>query len=168
VLLLAIALAGCTGSPTGPTPSPSVVSSSASPTPTLTEGQKAANEVVVKYRALIDELRSQSTPDISRLLSVASGDAYEKWGFTIQDDFRNGQRQLGVTTILITTTEPGTGSRQWIVNGCLDMSKADIVDKNGKSVLTSLAGRSAVTYTVDQLGANSSWYVTHEEVKAPC
>ena len=166
-LLLATALAGCTGSTSTSSPSPSVTSSSSSPTPTLSEGQRAANDVAVKYRALIDELRSQDMPDVSRLLSVATGDAYEKWRYTIQDDFKNSQHQVGTTAFTVKSFGSGASDREWLVTGCLDMSKADIVDKSGKSVMTSPAGKSTVVYLVDQ-ESDQAWYVSKEEVKEPC
>jgi hypothetical protein len=124
--------------------------------------------VVVKYRALIDELRSQDMPDISRLLAVSRGDAYDQWGYTIQDDFRNGEHQVGTTTIRIASTAPGANPREWIVSGCLDMTRSDIVDKKGKSVLTSPAGKISVTYTVDQEVSDLAWYVTKEKVGDAC
>lgn len=166
-LLLAAVLAGCTGSTSSPTPSPSAPISSSSPTPTLSDGPKAANDTVVKYRALIDELRSQDMPDVSRLLSVATGDAYEKWRFTIQDDFKNGQHQVGLTTFSSRSTSVGTTAREWIVSGCLDMSKADIVDKNGRSVMTEPPGKNTVVYTVDE-ESDQAWYVSREEVSDAC
>ena len=167
-LLLAATLAGCTGSTSTPSPTPSVVASTTSPTPTLSEGQKAANDTVVKYRALIDELRSQAMPDISRLLSVSRGDAYDQWGYTIQDDFRNGEHQTGTSSVSITATEPGQNARQWVVSACVDFTKVDIVDKNGKSVLRSPAIKEQVTYTVDQDTTSPSWFVTREVLGSAC
>jgi hypothetical protein len=167
LVLASAVLAGCTPSTSTPSPTPIAVASTATPKPTLSEGQQAANDVVVKYRALIDELRSQDMPDVSRLLAVATGDAYEKWRYTIQDDFKNGEHQVGTTTINIVSTDAGTSGRQWLVSGCLDMSQADIVDKNGKSVMSSPAGKNTVAYTVDQ-ESNLSWYVAQEVVKGAC
>ena len=166
--LAAAVLAGCTGSTSTPSPTPSVVSSSASPTPTLSEGQKAANDTVVKYRAMIDELRSQDMPDISRLAALARDDAYVKWGRVIQNDFQNGYHQVGVTTISITSTDPGTSARQWLVAGCLDMSKADLIDKNGKSGLATSAGKQQAKYAVDQDPQSLAWYVTKDDTGASC
>ena len=168
VFLLAAALAGCTGSTSAPSLTPSAVASSASPTPMLPEGQKAANDTVVKYRALIDELRSQSMPDISRLLTVSRGAAYDKWGYTLQEDFVNGYHQTGVAVVTINSTDPGTSAKQWLVSGCLDVTKVDIVDKNGKTTMAHPGGINKVTYTVDQDPTTLGWYVTNETGGGTC
>ena len=168
VLLLAVALAGCTGSTSAPSLTPSAVASSASPTPLLSEGQKAADDVVVKYRALIDELRAQYKPDLIPLLEVSGGAAYEKWRYTIQEDFVNGYHQTGVAVLTINSTDPGTSVQQWLVSGCLDVTRIDIVDKNGKTTMAHPGGINKVTYTVDQDSKSLRWYVTNETGGGAC
>lgn len=165
---MAAALAGCTGSTSAPSPTPTAVVSSASPTPTLSEGQKAANDTVIKYRALIDELRAQYKPDISQLLTVSRGAAYDKWGYTLQEDFVNGYHQTGVAVVNITSTDPGTSAKQWVVSGCLDVTRLDIVDKNGNMAMTHPGGINRVAYTVDQDATSLKWYVTNETGGGAC
>jgi hypothetical protein len=162
LVLAAALLAGCTGSTSTPSPTPSVVASTTSPTPTLSEGQKAANDTVIKYRALIDELRSQDMPDSARLATVARDSAYEKWTRVLQDDFVNGYHQTGVAVITIRSTDPGASARQWLVSGCLDVTKLDVVDKSGKTTLEHPGGTNHVTYSVDQDPTTLKWYVTNE------
>jgi hypothetical protein len=168
VLLLAAALAGCTGSASGPSPSPTVSVTTASPTSTLSEGQKAANDTVVKYRALIDELRAQYKPDLIPLLEVSGGAAYEKWRYTIQEDFVNGYHQTGVAALTINSTDPGASVQQWLVSGCLEVTRVDIVDKNGKTTMAHPGGINKVTYTVDQDPKSLRWYVTNETGGGAC
>jgi len=162
LVLAAAVLAGCTGSTSTPSPTPSVVASTTSPTPTLSEGQKAANDTVIKYRALIDELRSQDMPDSARLATVARDSAYEKWTRVLQDDFVNGYHQTGVAVITIRSTDPGASARQWLVSGCLDVTKLDVVDKSGKTTLEHPGGTNHVTYSVDQDPTTLRWYVMNE------
>jgi hypothetical protein len=162
LVLAAAVLAGCTGSTSTPSPTPTVIASTASPTPTLSEGQKAANDTVVKYRALIDQLRQQYKPDLMPLLEVARDDAYEKWRRVIQDDFVNGYHQTGVAVIAIKSTDPGASARQWLVSGCLDVTKLDVVDKAGKTTLEHPGGINHITYVVDQDPTTLRWYVTNE------
>jgi len=162
LLVLAAALAGCTGSTSTLSPTPTASVSSASPTPTLSEGQKAADDVVVKYRALIDELRSQDMPDSARLATVARDSAYEKWTRVLQDDFVNGYHQTGVALITIGSTDRGASAQQWLVSGCLDVTKLDVVDKSGKTTLEHPGGTNHVIYSVDQDPTTLRWYVTNE------
>jgi hypothetical protein len=168
LVLAAAVLAGCTGSTSTPSPTPTVIASTASPTPTLSEGQKAADDVVVKYRALIDELRAQYKPDLIPLLEVSGGAAYEKWRYTIQEDFVNGYHQTGVAVLTINSTDPGTSVQQWLVSACLDVTRVDIVDKNGKTTMAHPGGINKVTYTVDQDSKSLRWYVTNETGGGAC
>ena len=168
LVLASAVLGGCTPSTSASSPTPAVSVTSAPPTPTLSDGQKAANYTVVKYRALIDELRQQYKPDVARLSTLSRGAAYEKWRYTLQDDFVNGYHQVGTTSVAIVTTDPGATSQQWIVNGCLDTSQTDIVDKYGKTTLTTPEGKVKVVYTVDQDATSLSWFVTKDEVKGSC
>ena len=162
LVLAAAVLAGCTPSTSASSPTPAVIASTASPTPTLSEGQKAANDVVIKYRALIDELRSQDLPDSARLATVARDSAYEKWTRVLQDDFVNGYHQTGVAVIAIKSTDPGASARQWLVSGCLDVTKLDVVDKAGKTTLEHPGGINHIIYVVDQDPTTLRWYVTNE------
>jgi hypothetical protein len=162
VLLVLAVLAGCTGSTSGPSPSPSVIASSASPTPTLSEGQKAVNDTVIKYRALVDELRQQYKPDSTVLLEVARDAAYDKWRRVLQDDFVNGYHQTGVAVVTIKSTDKGATARQWLASACLDVTKLDVVDKSGKTTLERAGGINGIVYTVDQDPSTFRWYVTNE------
>jgi hypothetical protein len=162
VLIVLAVFAGCTSSTSAPPPSPSVSTASTSPTPTLSAGQQAANEVVIKYRALIDELRSQDMPDSARLASVARDSAYEKWTQVLQDDFVNGYHQIGAGVVAIKSIYPGATPRQWLVSGCLDVTKLDVVDKSGKTTLQRPGGINHVIYIVDQDSTTLKWYVTDE------
>jgi hypothetical protein len=168
LVLAAAVLTGCTGSTSASFPTPTMSATSASPTPTLSEGQKAANGTVVKYRALIDELRAQYKPDLIPLLEVSGGAAYEKWRYTIQEDFVNGYHQTGVAVLTINSTDPGTSVQQWLVSGCLDVTRVDIVDKNGKTTMAHPGGINKVTYTVDQDPKSLRWYVTNEAGGGAC
>lgn len=162
VLIVLAVFAGCTSSTSAPPPSPSVSTSSTSAIPTLSAGQQAANDTVVKYRALIDQLRQQYKPEISQLLAVSRGAAYDKWGYILQEDFVNGYHQTGAAVVTIKSTDPGTSARQWMVSGCLDVTKLDIVDNAGNTTLERPGGVNHIVYRVDQDPTTLSWYVTDE------
>jgi hypothetical protein len=162
LVLSSVVLVGCTPSTSASAPTPTVIASTASPTPTLSEGQKAANDTVVKYRALIDQLRAQDMPDSARLATVARDNAYEKWTRVLQDDFVNGYHQTGVAVITIKSTDPGASAQQWLVSGCLDVTKLDVVDKAGKTTLEHPGGINHAIFVVDQDPTTLRWYVTNE------
>jgi hypothetical protein len=168
LVLAAAVLAGCTGSTSVSSPTPTASVTTASPTPTLSEGEKAANDTVVKYRALIDQLRQQTPADSTKLLTYARGSAYEKWRLVLQDDAVNDYRQVGVTSFTGRSTDPGASTLQWRVTGCLDGSKADVVDKAGKSIVTEPPTPHLVVYIVDQDTSTLRWYVTGDEATGSC
>lgn len=170
VLLGVLTVGACTPSTSVSTiPSPSA-SLASSPTPSvdLSGTKKDAADKVVAYRALIDELRQQTTPDVTRLLTVSTGKAYEQWRLTLQDDFKNGHRQVGKSVVTILATGSGTLANQWSVTACVDFSGADIVDKSGASVRTDSQVRFLTIYLVDQRPADQKWYVSNEESTEPC
>ncbi len=168
-LLLLPVLAACTGSTSTPIVTASIALTSATPTPSISEGQKAANDVVGRFRILVDELRSQDMPDSSRLATVARDSAYEKWTQLLQDDFVNGYHQTGLAVMTIHSTDPGVSSRQWLVSGCLDVTHLDIVDKTGTTTLQHPGGINHVVYSVDQDANTLRWYVTTETFDGvPC
>jgi len=65
-------------------------------------------------------------------------------------------------------TEAGSSSGQWIVTACVDFTKVDIVNKDGKSVMTARGAKQQVTYTVDQDPTTLAWYVANEEAGSQC
>jgi hypothetical protein len=64
--------------------------------------------------------------------------------------------------ITIKSTEPGGSARQWLVSGCLDVTRLDVVDKAGQSTLEHTGGINHIVYTVDQDPTTLRWYVTDE------
>jgi hypothetical protein len=162
LVLFSAVLGGCTPSTSASSPTPAVSVSTASPTPTLSESQRAANDVVVKYRALVDQLRQQYKPDSTLLLAFARDSAYDKWSRVFQDDFVYGYHQTGVAVLTIKSTDPGKSARQWLVSGCLDVTKLDIINKSGKTTLEHPGGINHIIHAVDQDPTTLKWYVTSE------
>ncbi len=170
VLLGVLTLGACAPSTSVPkTPSPSA-STTSSTTPSLdfSGTKKDAADKVVAYRALIDELRQQYKPDSSKLATLARGSAYDSWTYTLQDDFVKGHRQTGTASVAIISVGSGPTAADWNVTGCVDYSAVDIVDKNGKSVMTAAPGKDLTLFTVTQDQNNKKWYVTTDEVKGKC
>jgi len=64
--------------------------------------------------------------------------------------------------LTIKSTDPGNSPRQWLVSGCLDVTKLDIVDKSGKTTLEHPGGINHIVYAVDQDPTTFTWYVTNE------
>jgi hypothetical protein len=167
------ALTACSdasGGTADPTSTPtSAVPSTSTPNPTAStadEGTKAAEAAVVKLWATIDELSINPNIKLERLATVARDQALFQWQFTyLRADRRKGYRQIGKSSVVSTSANQLANARSYKVAACVDFSKVNVVDRQGKSVVA--AGRPARTqdtYTVEDTG--SGWFVVHQAFQA--
>lgn len=167
VLLLAVATSCAqsddgTGSPTRPQPSSEPPTSSAAPTDTDVAGKEAA-DVVRDYYSVRDKIRQDSGQAISALSSVATGVQLKSDEALIENERKKGRRQTGdtavaeltVQSVSLDNSDPKSGKvPNVVVDVCWDVSKVDLLDKNGKSVVSpSRPDRGWTRYTV----ANYHW-----------
>jgi hypothetical protein len=174
VLALGLLAGGCAKSePPQPTPPPSSPSQSptASPsaTPTIPASGAAAITRVNSYVAMLDRLSSNPKANLDQLSTVARSKAADKWRQIILDDRSAGHRQTGTTKLTVVSAKGGSSAQQWVVTMCLDVSNVDVVDRDGKSVVSkNRPDRVRDVLTVDQDTSSSRWYVTQDEVTGTC
>ena len=174
VLVLGLLAGGCTKSePPQPTPTPSPPSHStiASPsaTPTISASEAAVIARVNSYVAMLDKLSSNSKANLDELSTVARGKAADKWRQIILDDRSAGRRQTGSTKLTLLSAKAGSSDQQWVVTMCLDVSGVDVVDRDGKSVVSKdRPDRVRDVLTVDQDTSSPKWYVTQDKVTGTC
>lgn len=176
VLAFGAFAAGCAKSePPQPTPTPSSTSQSATaspsptPTPTPTASEAAAIARARGYAAMLDKLSSNPKANLDELSTVARGKAADKWRQIILDDRSAGHRQTGSTKLTLISAKAGSSDQQWVVTMCLDVSGVDVVDRDGKSVVTkNRPDRVRDVLTVQQDTSSSRWYVTQDEVTGTC
>jgi hypothetical protein len=152
-----------TTTPTSAEPSTSTPSPTGS---TSDEGTKAAEAAVVKLWATIDELSINPNIKLERLATVARGQALFQWQFTyLRADRRKGWRQIGKSSVVSTSAKHLADPRRYNVAACVDFSTVNVVDKQGKSVVTAeRPARTRDTYTVEDTG--SGWFVVHQAFQA--
>lgn len=174
VLSLGLITGGCTKSEPPPvTPPPSTAaqptSSSPSATPTIPPAEAAAIARAKGYVAMLDKLSSNSKANLDELSTVARGKAADKWRQIILDDRSAGHRQTGSTKLTLISAKAGSSDQQWVVTMCLDVSGVDVVDRDGKSVVTkNRPDRVRDVLTVDQDTSSSKWFVTQDKVTGTC
>lgn len=156
------------------TSSPTATSSTsttttATPTP-LTPAErdlKSAEETIGRYWKVLDELAADPKKSLNLVATVARGQAamqsrntlgtYQTKGWTLQ-----GQ------TVVTSPTATSKDEKTFAVSACVDVSKVNIVDKAGKSVVRSgRADQQRYSYTV--VKAPQGFFVTVDTLKGkPC
>lgn len=139
----------------------STPSSTPSTTSPAERDAKAAQQAVVRFLALYDELANNPKSSLNRLATVARGQALAQWRTTLFRQRVKGWRQIGSVKIVSTTASKRT-SQRYKVTACIDVDKVNIVDRDGKSVVAAnRPPRTRDTYIADR--TPQGWFVTGEE-----
>lgn len=150
-----------------PTPSPSVGETVTSPNPSPTspedEASASAVEAVTAYYSTIDSLRQDPKAPISNLDAVAVSTQLSAQQKFLTSQRNDGLHQVGDTKIIVTkiqsvsldNSDPPAGRVPSVtIDVCWDVSGADLLDADGKSVVPAdRADRGWTRLTV----ANYSW-----------
>lgn len=167
--LLLVAVSACGENGDDPQPQPPTSSSTSSPssssTPTSPSDSAAADasEVVQRYFAVLDELRQDPSLPLSKLAAVATSTQLSAQKHLVNGERSRGLQQTGLTRIRKLTvqsvnldnSDSAAGRVPAVsIDVCWDVSEADLVDANGKSVVShTRVERGWTRYTV----ANYHW-----------
>ncbi|WP_084622854.1 hypothetical protein [Nocardioides sp. CF8] len=150
--LMLAAVSACGGSDTDP-PATAEPSSSSSSSPTTSASPSSpsdaasadATEAVRTYFTVVDQLRSDPATHLKKLKSVATSAQLNAVETLIGRQRDEGQRQTGTTSINelqvqsvnLDNSDPKAGKVPTVViDVCWDVSKVDVLDKSGKSILS--------------------------------
>ena len=150
--LMLAAVSACGGDDTDPpataepssTPSSSAPTS-ASPSSPSDEASAGATDAVRSYFTVVDQLRSDPAADLKKLKSVATSAQLNAVTTLIDRSRDEGQRQTGTTAINelkvqsvnLDNSDPKAGKAPTVViDVCWDVSKVDVLDKSGKSIVS--------------------------------
>lgn len=151
---VAIAVGGCASDGNDPEATPTPTSSSSSPAPITTSptpqsdseiASEAASAVLRQYYDVRNELRQDPSKSLSRLddVAVSTELAAQKNLFT--KERKQGLHQTGetkvakldVTSVNLDNSDPKVGKVPTVqIDLCFDVSGVDVIDKNGKSVIS--------------------------------
>ena len=150
-----------------PTTTTSTSTTTSTPRTAAEKDLESAGETIGRYWKVLDELAADPKKSLSLVATVARGQAamqsrntlgtYQAKGWTLQ-----GQT---VVTSPAATTKDG---KTFAVSACVDVSKVNIVDKAGKSVVRSgRPDQQRYAYTV--VKAPQGFFVTVDTLKGrPC
>lgn len=176
-VLTVLLVAACTGSGGDPAPttpglsSPATTSPTSSPTTSsLTPAEQdlaAAKTALVAFWRVRDELANNPTLSLTKLSTVARGQALDLHRRSLQTSRIQGLTQVGfvvVSPLSAAAKDQGT----FTVVACVDVSKVNIVDQAGVSkVPPGRPAKSSSEYVVEK--TPDGWYLTGDTFEAkPC
>jgi hypothetical protein len=150
--LLLVAVTSCSSNDDDPaasaSPSPSspATTTAASTPPSDTQSAStAASALVEKYYATVDKLSQQTEAPLSELSTVATSVQRSAERTLLKAQRERGERQTGATKIAqlrvqsvnLDNSDPGAGRVPTVqVDVCWNVSNVDVVDANGKSIVS--------------------------------
>ena len=150
---VAIAVGGCASDGNDPEATPTPTSSSSSPAPTTSPtpqsdseiASEAASAVLRQYYDVRNELRQDPSKSLSRLDDVAVSTELAAQRNLFTKERKQGLHQTGetkvakldVTSVNLDNSDPKVGKVPTVqIDLCFDVSGVDVIDKNGKSVIS--------------------------------
>jgi hypothetical protein len=147
--LLLVVGASCAKDDSEPTDQRSEPTASSSPSSTPTSpsdaATAAATETIANYYAVRNELRQDPTKPLSRLASVAISTELSTQQTLFKRERKQGLHQVGETKVVevkvesvnLDNSDPQAGKVPTVqVDVCFDVSDVDVLDADGKSVVT--------------------------------
>ncbi|WP_457255895.1 hypothetical protein [Pedococcus sp. P5_B7] len=149
-----------------PTSTSSVTSSPTSLTP-AEKDLKSAEETIGRYWGVLDELAVDPKKSLNEVTTVARDQAANQSRIELGTLQAKGWRQVGQAVVRSSTATTKDG-KTFSVSACIDVSKVNVVDKAGKSVVRpGRADRQQYSYTV--VKAPQGFFVTVDTLKGkPC
>lgn len=173
----AVALTACNSDPGADSKSSSSSSSiatSAAPTsstPSLAPAEadkRSASQAVVQLWSELDKLAGDPNLTLTSLAQVARGQALAQWQSNLSDQRARHWKQDGA--VVVASSESSyIGNNIFKTVACVDVSKVNVVDAAGKSVLS--AGRPSRTkYTYEVTKTAEGFFVTKDTMTGgvPC
>lgn len=168
-------LGGCNGGGTPTTPSTPASSTPQSASP-VSNGPSAsqssledgAAQGLVQFWAELDKLATDPSKPLSDLTSVARGQALTQWQRNLTQMRGQGYKQVGSVVVAKPAVTKETATDTYQVKACIDVSKVNVVDQDGKSVVApNRAPRTLYTYEVQRDG--DKFFVTKDPLQGdPC
>lgn len=150
---------------TSPSPTPTTTSS---PTSTKTPDEQGAEQAVVAFWAMLDEKASDPYTDLTDLSTVARDQAFLQWTRNLTQSRGSGWKQVGSTSVRSADATYNSNKDLWDVSACIDVTKVNVIDRNGKSVVAANR-RPRVNYTYEVTKDDGKFYVTRDTLKGkPC
>jgi hypothetical protein len=172
--VLAVCVASCSNPGPQPNPlptqvaSPLVPSKTASPSPSGEELKlHKAEGAVYRFWHVIDRLSADPNSDLTELTKVSRGSVAAQWARNINQYRFDGVKAEGGVAVRDVVANQTKDDDLYRVTACIDASKVNLVDKNGKSVVPR-EGPRQVSYDYTVENDQQKWYVIKEKVTKTC
>lgn len=173
LLITAGLLTGCSSSAgvpiatTPPTTSATVTAeptrSSTTPVPPATRDAESAQVAVTAFWGKLDDVGINPKLSLDTLATVARDQALQQWTASTNTDRSLGYRQTG-RAVVSPVSVKHLGKNQFEVVSCVDVSRVNVVDRDGKSVIAAnRPARAEYSYQVEQDA--QKFYVTRDTFK---
>lgn len=174
VAAIAATSACTTNDPKAPSTTTSATSPTTTPTPSSTslspaeQDVKDAAQTITRFWGVLDALASDQKKSLDELATVSRDQAIAQWRSNLTSYRRSGWKQVGDSTVLSAEAQAVGGKNTFTVKACIDVSKANVVDPAGKSVIA--AGRQdRMQYTYKVQKTPGGFFVTEDKLKGqPC
>lgn len=152
------------------TATPPTTTSATSPPSSTTPADprlSAAEAVVGRFWSLVNALGADPRKSLDQLTTVARGQTFESWRDLLTQRRRQGYVQVGSISI-VSSSAKASGPDEVTVDACVDVSKTDLVDKAGKSVVSKdRAPRVHYAYVVQQ-ATDGKFYIMQDKAAKAC
>ena len=175
VVLTAVLVTGCdrgTGDPTTSPTATSITPTVAPTTPTPTaltpeeEDLRGAEQAVVALVAMTDQLGQDFTRRLDELYTVSRDQTVDTWIQILNLRRVNGQTQIG-DSVLEDIQVAKNAEGLWDATACIDVSGVNVVDKDGKSVVSpDRPARVKYRYLIEK--DDGLFYVIEDEAVETC
>lgn len=181
-LVALLGTSGCTGDSTSrdpdatsaePTSSSPTTPGSTTPAPPTVplspaeQNLESAKASVVSFKAVTDELATDPSKSLNQLATVSRDRTANMWRQLLSQRRQLGLKQIGTTEVTGATAKY-RGKDKYAVTACIDVTKVNVVDKDGKSVVdANRPDRVEHHYTVEK-ASDGRWYVSNDKTSETC
>jgi len=156
-----------------PSSATSATSATTAPTPSTTflsppqQDAKDAEQTIPRFWAVVDALSSDPSASLDKLAVVSREPTITTWRQLLSSHRVKQVKQIGHTTVVSAIAKPGHAGK-FAVTACIDVSKVNLVDKVGKSVVAAnRPARVQYLYTVEK-GSDGVFYVVQDKAVQTC
>jgi hypothetical protein len=151
-----------------PVASATAPSRTAPSTPSADElNLREAESAVSRFWSVIDRLSADPDSDLTELTTVSRGSVAAQWARNINQDRYDRVRSTGNVVVRNATAKLSKKRNVFDVTACIDVSKVNVTDKDGKSVVPAdRPARVSYDYAVEM--DRQKWYVVKEKVHGTC
>lgn len=172
-MVAVLTVAACNEQDPVPATTTAVTTTSTTTTPspsstTEADPQLAHSEAAVRnFSHVVDILAADPQTRLDELATVSRGESLETARDLLTNQRRRGYKQIGTVSI-VSSKAKLAGEGKITVVACLDVSKTDLLDKDGKSVVSKdRAPRVRYSYVVQQ-AKDSKFYVLQDKAVGTC